>query len=192
MQKALALFLLILSTPIWPFLYTAVKLDSPGPFIFKQKRAGKNRKPFTIYKVRTMVKDAEKLKKKYIKLNEADGPLFKIKNDPRHTKVGRVINHMFLDELPQFFNVIKGDMALVGPRPLPLDEAKRVPKKYIERFSVLPGITSAWVTNGYHSLSSFERLELDLEYVKRKSIKSDSNILIKTLKFLLEKMLTSY
>ncbi len=147
---------------------------------FKQKRLGKDKKSFTMYKFRTMVDNAEDLKSKIYHLNEADGPVFKIRNDPRYTKVGKFLSHTGLDELPQLINVIKGEMALVGPRPLPVDEAKKIPKKYERRFSVLPGMTSPWIIKGAHRLTFKKWMELDLEYVKNKSIKYDLVVLEKT------------
>jgi len=168
-QRLIALFLLILSIPFWLVFYVFIKLDSKGPFIFKQKRMGKSKTTFTMYKFRTMVKNAESLKKKYLKLNQANGPVFKIKNDPRYTKFGRVLSYTGLDELPQLLNIIKGEMAFVGPRPLPVEEAKKIPKKYEQRFSVLPGVTSLWVLKGQHELSFNKWMELDLNYIKNKS-----------------------
>ena len=106
-----------------------VKIFSIGPVLFKQNRAGKFKKPFIIYKFRTMVTDAEKLKEAITNLNEADGPVFKIKNDPRYTLIGKFLAHTGLDELPQLINIVKGEMSFVGPRPLPINEANKIPKK---------------------------------------------------------------
>ncbi len=186
MSKAIALVLLIISFPLWPVLYFAVKLTSQGPFIFKQKRAGLGKKPFTMYKIRTMADNAEQLKTKYLKLNEADGPIFKIRNDPRLTRVGKLIAQKAIDELPQLVNVIRGEMALVGPRPLPISEANKVPKKYFKRFSVLPGMTSLWVIRGAHKIGFEQWMRLDLEYVQQKSVWYDTKILLRTF-FLLAK-----
>lgn len=181
MQRVFALMLLIIVSPLLAVLYLLVKLGSSGPFIFKQKRTGRNKKPFTMYKIRTMVDNAEKLKKNYLKLNEADGPVFKIKNDPRYTRFGKILARTAIDEIPQLINVLKGEMALVGPRPLPLKEASKIPKKYDLRFSVLPGMTSTWVVKGSHSKLSFrEWMKLDIEYVKHKSFLSDLGILAAT------------
>ena len=185
MQKILALFLFTLTLPFYPIFFLAIKLTSPGPFIFKQKRAGRGKKPFTIYKFRTMVKNAEELKKKYLGLNEAGDPTFKIINDPRFTKFGKILAKSALDELPQLINVIKGEMALVGPRPLPINEAGKVPKKYQGRFSVLPGLTSTWIIRGAHELSFEKWMELDLEYVKNKNALLDLKIIAKTILLLL-------
>lgn len=181
LQRFIAILILVISLPLWPLLYLAVKLTSPGPFIFKQKRAGKNKKTFTIYKIRTMVNNAEGLKNRYLKQNEADGPVFKIRNDPRYTSAGRILSKFALDELPQLINVLKGEMSLVGPRPLPPDEANKVPGKYDARFSVLPGMTSSWIINGSHKLTFNEWMELDLKYVKQKSTWYDLKILFQTI-----------
>lgn len=156
---------------------------------FKQKRLGKDKKPFYIYKFRTMVEDAENLKSKIKNLNEADGPVFKIFNDPRYTKIGRFLAHTGFDEIPQLINIVKGEMALVGPRPLPVDEANKVPRKYARRFSVLPGITSLWVVNGADHSSFKKWMEDDLEYIKNKSFLYDLKIIILTIWMLLKQFI---
>ncbi len=179
-QRLIAFLLLILLSPLLSIFYLLVKFTSDGPFIFKQKRLGKDKKPFFIYKIRTMVVEAERLKSKLSHLNQADGPVFKIYNDPRYTKFGRFLARSGLDELLQLINIIKGEMAFVGPRPLPVDEAKKVPKKYQARFSVLPGITSLWVIRGASHRSFARWMEDDLEYVKNKSFWYDIKIAIIT------------
>ncbi|GIW62176.1 MAG: multidrug MFS transporter [Patescibacteria group bacterium] len=183
LEKIIALIFLILLSPIFLILYLAVKLTSKGPFIFKQKRSGKNKKPFYIYKIRTMVENAEELKEKYKHLNQADGPVFKIYDDPRFTKVGKIIAHLGLDELPQLINILKGEMSFVGPRPFPVAEAKRISKKYEKRFSVKPGILSSWVIQGaFHD--NFEKwMNLDLKDVENKSFWYDLKIILKSLAF---------
>ncbi len=153
---------------------------------------GKNMKPFWIYKIRTMVVDAEKLKIKIKNLNEVDGPVFKIYNDPRYTKIGKFLSHTGLDELPQIINVIKGEMALVGPRPLPVAEARQIPKKYQARFSVLPGITSPWVLQGAHEVSFKEWMESDLDYIKNKSFWQDVSIFIKSFLLVINLFIKNY
>ena len=127
-----------------------------------------------------MVDDAEKQKQNILNLNEVDGPVFKIYDDPRYTKIGRFLSHTGLDELPQLINIIKGEMDFVGPRPLPVAEAELVPKKYQERLSVLPGITSPWILQGAHILSFEEWMKSDLAYIKKKSLWYDSIQLTKT------------
>ncbi len=178
--RLLALLLLILLSPLFLFLLVLVKFSSRGPFIFRQLRAGRNRRPFWIYKIRTMVVDAESLKSKIRNLNEADGPVFKIRHDPRFTAVGKYISFLALDELPQLVNIIKGEMAFVGPRPLPVDEASKVPAKYSGRFSALPGMTSPWVVQGAHRLTFSQWMESDLDYVRRRSFWYDVGVLAKT------------
>ncbi|HRN70625.1 MAG TPA: sugar transferase, partial [Candidatus Woesebacteria bacterium] len=113
--------------------------------------------------------------------NQADGPVFKIQDDPRYTKIGKILSRIGLDELPQLINIVKGEMAFVGPRPLPLQEANQIPSRYHKRFSVLPGITSTWVVNGSHKLSFTEWMELDVLYVKNRSIFLDISISVKTI-----------
>ena len=179
-QRVLALFLFILLLPFFGILGIILKVQNGGPLIFKQKRMGKDEKPFVMYKIRTMVVGAEKLKKRYLDLNEADGPVFKIKKDPRFTKVGKILARTAIDEFPQLINVIKGEMAIVGPRPLPWEEAKRVPKRYKKRFSVLPGITSFWIVKGSHKLTFKKWMELDLDYVNNRAVLQDLSIIIVT------------
>jgi len=185
-EHLLALTLLIILSPLLGVLYLLVKLTSPGPFIFKQKRAGKNRKPFTMYKIRTMVENAENLKSKIYYLNEADGPVFKIRNDPRYTKIGRFLSRTGIDELPQLVNVIKGEMSFIGPRPLPTEEAKKIPKKYERRFFELPGISSPWVIKGASHLNFDQWMKLDLEYVDKKIFWYDISITFQTIALLLK------
>ena len=185
LERLLATLLCIFFLPLFAILYVIVRLDSDGPFIFLQLRMGKDKKPFWIYKIRTMVKQAESLKLKVERLNEADGPVFKIRNDPRYTRAGKFLSRAALDELPQLINVVEGTMAFVGPRPLPLSEAIKVPKKYKERFSILPGMTSEWVVQGAHELSFKRWMELDCRYAKQKSIKKDIFIIGKTIYLLL-------
>lgn len=179
-QRLIALLLVSLFLPFFVLFFILVKLTSKGPFLFTQVRLGKDQKPFQIYKIRTMVEDAEKKKSKYRHLNEASGPIFKIYNDPRYTSIGRFFSHCGIDELPQFINIVKGEMGFVGPRPLPPNEVVRIPRRYEKRFSVLPGITSLWVVKGSHSLSFEEWMQLDVWYAEHKSIAVDLNIAFKT------------
>ena len=192
LQRLLALIISIITLPFLGLLWLLVRIEDGGPLFFKQERMGKDKKPFIMYKTRTMVVDAEKLKKKYLHLNEAGGPVFKIRNDPRYTKIGKILTRTGLDELPQLVNVVKGEMALVGPRPLPWDEAIKVPKKYQKRFSVLPGITSSWVVKGSHELSFDEWMRLDLRYVKNKSFWQDIGISLLTSALILKSVLKQF
>lgn len=172
---------LLISWPLLIIIGILIKISSPGPVIFKQKRIGKNGQAFTLYKFRTMAENAEKVKKKYLSLNEVDGPVFKIHNDPRFIGPGRFLAHTGLDELPNFFNVLKNDLSLVGPRPLPVDEASRIPSRIKKiRESVQPGITSSWVISGAHRLSFRQWLELDRKYVKKHDLAMDLKILFLT------------
>jgi lipopolysaccharide/colanic/teichoic acid biosynthesis glycosyltransferase len=184
MARLAAVILFILTLPIYPFLFMVIKSTSNGSFLFKQKRMGKGKKVFTIYKLRTMVKDAEKLKATYQHLNEASKPAFKIKNDPRYTNIGKFLAKTALDELPQLINIIRGEMAFVGPRPLPVDEAKQIPEKFNARFSILPGLTSSWVVEGGHNLTFNQWMELDCAYVKNRNAKKDFMIIFKTFRLL--------
>jgi len=162
---------------LWPILLIIsllIKFSSPGPIIFKQKRTGKNGQPFIMYKFRSMVNDAEKLKEKYQKINEADGPVFKIDNDPRFTKIGKKLSHTGLDEFPQIFNILKGEMSLVGPRPLPI-------KYQTQRRKAKPGLVSSWLIKGGHDLSFEQWMKLDLKDIEKSNLVYDLNIIIKSL-----------
>lgn len=186
LEQVLAAIIFVFITPLWLILWILIKFFSPGPFLFRQLRLGKNKKSFWIYKIRTMVVEAEMLKNKYQHLNQADGPVFKISDDPRFTKIGKIISRLGLDELAQLFNIIKGEMSFVGPRPLPVDEAKKVPKRYQKRFSVKPGIFSSWVAEGaFHN--DFDRwMRLDLQDIEKKSFFYDLWVLIRSLWFVLK------
>jgi len=185
LKRLLALFLLVLFSPLLVILYIMIKLTSKGPFLFKQLRVGKDKKPFWIYKIRTMIEEAERIKKKIKHLNQADGPVFKIYNDPRFTPIGRIIARFGLDELPQLINIIKGEMSFVGPRPFPIDEAQKIPKEYEKRFSVLPGIFSSWVASSAFHDNFKKWMELDLRDVKNKSFWYDLKIIFQSVAFVL-------
>ena len=173
---------LIFLWPIFLVIATLIKLDSPGTVFFKQKRVGKRGKVFTFYKFRSMIKNAEKLKKKYLHLNEADGPVFKIGNDPRHTRIGRFLSRTGLDELPQLFNILKGEMSLVGPRPLPVSEEKLIPKKWQKkRRQGKPGVSCSWLLKGAHSLTFKKWMELDLKDINKSCFAYDLKIFFKTI-----------
>ena len=184
-QRGIALVGLVGLLPVIGIIAYLIKREDGGPILFKQERWGKNRKSFVMWKFRTMKVGAEKEKKELLELNEAEGPVFKIRNDPRFTKIGRWLSHRGLDELPQLWNVVRGEMALVGPRPLPIEEAKKVPKKYWRRYEVLPGMTSWWIVRGSHYQLSFkEWMESDVKYVETKSWWEDVKIIIETLRVL--------
>ncbi|MCI0575264.1 MAG: sugar transferase [Chloroflexi bacterium] len=154
-------------------------IDDPGPIFFKQKRTGKGGRRFTMFKFRTMVKNAEELKLKYAHLNELTWPDFKITNDPRVTRVGHFLRKTSLDELPQIINVLKGDMSMVGPRPTSFD-ASTYALWHTERLEVLPGITGLWQVNGRSDLDFDERLRLDVAYIENQSLWLDIQILFRT------------
>lgn len=179
-ERLLALFLVFASFPIFFLVWLAIKIDDGQSVFFRQKRWGKNKKPFSLFKFRTMVPGAEEKKKELSHLNETDWPVFKIRNDPRYTRVGKFLAHVGIDELPQLINIVKGEMSFIGPRPLPVEEAKQIPKKYHQRFEVLPGITSLWVVKGAHKLSFAEWMKLDLEYLERRSFTYDLKIALLT------------
>ena len=177
--------LLVLMVGWWLFVGIAllIKFTSPGPVLFRQKRSGINGQPFTIYKFRTMVTNAEQLQHELAAMNEMTGPVFKVTNDPRITPIGKFLRKYSLDELPQFFNVLRGEMSLVGPRPLPVDEVKRFyDLAHRRRLSVKPGITCLWQISGRSNVSDFKDwVRLDLEYIDNWSLWLDIKILLRTL-----------
>ncbi len=177
-----AVILLIATSPILAIAALLVRLTSPGPVLFRQQRAGLNGQPFTMLKFRTMVTNAEQLKQELAQLNEMSGPVFKVTNDPRITGIGRYLRRFSIDELPQLWNVINGDMSLVGPRPLPVDEVKRFDDPaHRRRLSVKPGLTCLWQISGRNNVSDFgEWVRLDLEYIDNWSLWLDIKILILT------------
>lgn len=154
------------------------------PLLYRQRRIGKDGKPFLMYKFRTMVPGAEAMQQKLRNRNEADGPVFKIHDDPRFTPIGRFLSHTGLDELPQLINVLKGDMALIGPRPLPVREAKRLKAWQWQRHMVKPGIISPWILEGYHRQSFEAWMRSDIEYAKKKNIWLDITIIFRTVALL--------
>lgn len=190
--RFVAMILLILLCPLFAVLFILVRLSSKGPFIFKQNRVGKRGNIFTIYKIRTMINNADRLQSKYKHLNEAKGPAFKISNDPRFTTVGKLISRFSLDELPQLLNIIKGEMSFVGPRPLPTDETAAIPLKYKPRFNVKPGLTSPWVVEGHHNLTFNQWMELDISYVNNNSLFIDLLIIMQTLSYVVNYYLKNY
>lgn len=172
----------VLTIIIGVFVAVAIKLDSPGPVIFAQNRVGKNGRRFRMYKFRSMYIDAEERKKELLQQNEMQGAMFKIANDPRITKVGKFIRKYSIDELPQFFNVLKGDMSLVGTRPPTVEEVQRYKTEQKRRLSVTPGMTGLWQTSGRSEIYDFDEIvKLDLEYIDKWSIGLDIKLLIKTI-----------
>lgn len=173
--------LLVLTLPIMGLVALAVKLDSPGPIIFRQTRVGKWGKTFTCFKFRSMYIDAEARKKELMALNEADGPVFKMKNDPRVTRVGRVIRKLSLDELPQLFNIVRGDMALVGPRPPVPSEVAEYEYYQRRRLDTIPGLTGLQQVSGRSDMDFDRWVALDVEYIEKQSLWYDIKILLKTI-----------
>jgi exopolysaccharide biosynthesis polyprenyl glycosylphosphotransferase len=177
-----AIGLLALSWPAFVVAAVAIKLDSPGPVFFVQERVGLSKRRFRMIKFRTMSADAETRMKEIEHLNEKEGPIFKIRNDPRITRVGKWLRKTSIDELPQLFNVFLGDMSIVGPRPLSVRDATRMEKAWQKRrFSVKPGLTCLWQVSGRSNLSFEQWMELDLQYIDHWSLKLDASILLRTI-----------
>lgn len=167
----------------YPFIAIAIKVDSPGPVIFKQQRIGRNGRRFNMYKFRSMYVDAEERKAELMKDNEVDGLMFKMENDPRVTKVGKFIRKTSLDELPQFVNVLLGDMSLVGTRPPTVEEFEQYSAHYRRRLSTTPGLTGLWQVSGRSDIKDFDKVvELDLEYIDNWTLTLDMKIIIQTFK----------
>ena len=171
---------LILLSPVFILVALAIKITSKGPVVFAQQRVGLNGRTFNIYKFRSMVANAEELKERLSDLNEMSGPVFKIMNDPRVTSLGKFIRKTSIDELPQLFNVFKGDMSLVGPRPPLLSEVNLYDPKHRKRLAVRPGITCIWQVSGRNEVDFEEWMEMDADYVDRWSLLLDLEILAKT------------
>jgi len=177
-----ALLALIIVSPVMILAAVLIKLTSPGPVFFTQKRIGQNKRKFTIYKFRSMAIDAEQKIQQLQHLNEVTGPVFKIKQDPRITPVGKFLRKTSIDELPQLFNVLKGDMSLVGPRPLPIRDYEGFSQDWHRRrFSVRPGITCLWQVNGRSSIPFEKWMELDMQYIDKWSLWLDLKILAQTI-----------
>ncbi len=172
---------IMLTAMLFPFIAIAIKIDSPGPIFFAQERIGMNGRRFRLYKFRSMYEDAENRKKELVSKNELNGPVFKLSNDPRVTRVGRFLRKTSLDELPQFWNVIKGDMSLVGTRPPTPDEVKKYNAWHYRRISIRPGITGLWQVSGRNKIKDFEEIvALDVKYISEWSLWLDFKILLKT------------
>lgn len=168
-------------SPLWIIISCLIKIDSPGPVLYKQIRLGYKNEKFNFYKFRTMKEGAEKMLPQLWKFSERKGGVFKMKNDPRVTKVGRFLRRYSLDEIPQFLNVLKGEMSLVGPRPQILEEAKNYDLYALKRLKILPGVTGLWQISGRSDLSYQEMINLDIYYVERWSLETDFKIILKTI-----------
>ncbi len=184
-----ALLILLFAAPIYLLIAIAIKFDSPGPIFYKQTRIGLHGRRFKAWKFRTMVSNADKLQKELEAKNEMkDGVLFKMKNDPRITRVGGFLRRYSLDELPQVFNVLFGQMSLVGPRPLPVRDVEKFSEYHFIRHEVLPGITGLWQVSGRSDITSFdEAVSLDITYIENWSLGLDLKILLQTVKVVLQK-----
>lgn len=171
---------MVVLAPLWALIAIAIKLDSPGPVYFRQERAGLGGRPFRIFKFRTMTADAWQRRFSMAEHNEVDGPLFKMAHDPRVTRVGRILRRTSADELPQLINVLRGQMSIVGPRPLPVEESARLEGPALDRMHVVPGITGLWQVSGRSDLSYADLKHLDSVYVRSWSFMWDLRILCKT------------
>jgi exopolysaccharide biosynthesis polyprenyl glycosylphosphotransferase len=180
-DASVSLVLILLATPLWVLLALAVKLDSPGPIFYRDRRVGLSEAEFGMFKFRSMYIDAASRQAGLEADNEASGPLFKIKDDPRVTKVGRILRRYSIDELPQMLNVLRGEMSLVGPRPLPLRDYVQLEDWHRKRYLVLPGMTGLWQVSGRIDLSFDDLVRLDFYYLENWSIWLDISILAKTL-----------
>ena len=171
---------LLLLSPVIVIVACAIKFTSKGPIFFSQKRVGKNGKIFDMYKFRSMVVNAEELKEKLAHQNEMSGPMFKMKDDPRVTKIGKFIRKTSLDELPQLWNVLKGDMSLVGPRPSLPKEVKQFEKWMYKRLTVKPGLTCYWQVSGRNNIDFEDWMKLDISYVEDRNLWIDIKLIFKT------------
>ena len=181
MDIGASLLAFVCLSPFIAIITLLIKLESEGPIIFEQIRIGKGEKPFTFYKFRSMVKDAAMKKEALQEYNELEGPLFKMKRDPRITRIGRFLRRFSLDELPQFYNVLHGEMSLVGPRPNEPKEVENYEAWHRSRLEVLPGLTGLWVISGRSDLTFDEMAMLDIYYIENWSLALDIKILLKTI-----------
>lgn len=172
---------IIVLIPLLIIVSIAIKIESSGPVFFSQNRVGKDGEIFKIYKLRSMVVNAEELKQKLMKENEASGPMFKIKKDPRITKIGSFIRKTSIDELPQLYNVLKGDMSLVGPRPSLPEEVEEFEPWMLRRLDVRPGLTCYWQVMGRNSISFEEWMKLDVKYVNERTLWIDIKLIFRTI-----------
>jgi exopolysaccharide biosynthesis polyprenyl glycosylphosphotransferase len=174
--------LLMLFAPLFITIILLIKWDSPGPVFFRQERVGFNKRRFRMLKFRTMIEGSDQQQRALEHLNEVEGPVFKIKNDPRITRIGAFLRRFSIDELPQLVNVLKGEMSLVGPRPLPLRDVERIDIQWHKRrFSIKPGITCLWQVNGRSNIGFNEWVRMDLDYIDKWSLGLDLLILVKTI-----------
>ncbi len=187
LDRLLGIFALIASIPAGIITAIAIKLEDRGPIFFKQIRSGKNGKPFTMFKFRTMVPDAEQLKARLMDRNEMSGPVFKIANDPRVTRIGAILRRTSIDELPQLINVLRGEMSLVGPRPPLPKEVAAYDRWQRRKLAVKPGLTCLWQINGRNRIDFEDWMKLDLQYIDNWSLWLDTKILMKTVPAVLKR-----
>jgi len=178
----------LIFSPVLILIALAIKISSPGPVVYTQKRCGKHGKMFNMFKFRTMVARAEKMHNELIPQKDTDGPMFKMANDPRVTRLGKILRRTSLDELPQLFNVIKGEMSLVGPRPLIMEEMKFSPSWRSVRLRVKPGMTGLWQVQGRSEAPFHDWIKYDVEYVMNQSLWMDIKTLLRTIKVVLKKV----
>lgn len=176
---------LLLLSPVLLIASAAVFLEDPGPVIFKQKRNGIGNQVFEIYKFRSMCKDAPRLRESLERRNEMNGPAFKMKDDPRVTRVGRFLRRTSIDELPQLVNILKGDMSIVGPRPLPTYETEQLAPWQKQRLLVKPGLTCYWQVSGRNDVKFDEWMEMDCRYIEDAGLWTDAKIIAKTISVVL-------
>jgi exopolysaccharide biosynthesis polyprenyl glycosylphosphotransferase len=180
LDLAFSSLLLLALTPLLVLIAIAIKLDSPGPVLYRSERIGKKGRVFTCLKFRTMVRDADRRLAEVMPLNEREGVLFKIGNDPRITRLGRWLRKYSLDELPQFFNVLRGEMSVVGPRPPLASEVRKYKLDHLRRLQVTPGITGLWQVQGRQDPSFDSYVSLDLTYIENWSLWLDLWIVLRT------------
>lgn len=176
----LSLLALIILSPVFLVTAIAIKMEDGEPVIFTQDRSGLNNKTFKMYKFRSMIKDAPALHESLLAQNELDGPAFKMKDDPRITRVGKFIRKTSIDELPQLVNIIKGEMSIVGPRPLPVYEQEQCNEYQNQRLLVKPGLTCYWQIGGRNNITFDEWMELDLKYIREANLITDFKIIVMT------------
>jgi lipopolysaccharide/colanic/teichoic acid biosynthesis glycosyltransferase len=175
-----SLLTLVILAPVWALIAILIKLDTPGPVLFRQSRVGRDGEVFAMLKFRTMIRDADQQKLQLLHLNEAGEGLFKIRDDPRLTRFGRFLRSTSLDELPQLVHVLTGQMSLVGPRPLIPDEDVLIDGRYRRRLEMRPGMTGAWQAAGASRIPMSEMIQLDYDYVRDWSLFGDVKLLVRT------------
>jgi len=181
LDVCVSVMMLVILFPIFLITFVAIKIDNPGPAFYKQIRVGKWGKLFTIYKYRSMVMGADKMKDQLLDQNESGGVIFKMKRDPRITRVGRIVRKLSIDELPQLWNVLKGDMSLVGPRPPVPKEVAEYEYADRRRLDAIPGITCIWQVSGRSEIDFKGQVRLDVQYIENQSFWGDIKLLFKTI-----------